>query len=224
MSRSINSSFFFFFFLSREGKELLRGMKEEATSHPWHRSVPGLQHAETCHASSSDTVNLQAQKSPTSTAQTCASRFFISVFTQGFGCLSGAENRHLGKGVLGETRAAPWQRAFAAEGGAMGSAGSVPRGGSGQGVDFDEVKKQHRGSTVRAPHCCRELCDGAATTWFGHNNVPAISQSPRLWQGLLFHPPTGDGKVRIRTLCDEPFSFIRLSRHQNLPKCYNRTM
>lgn len=65
--------------------------------------MPGLQHAETCHASSSDTVNLQAQKSPPSTVETCASQFFISAFTQGFGCLSGAENRYFRKGVLGET-------------------------------------------------------------------------------------------------------------------------
>lgn len=38
LSRSINSSFFF---LSREGKELLRAMKEEVSSHPWHWLVPG---------------------------------------------------------------------------------------------------------------------------------------------------------------------------------------
>lgn len=38
LSRSINSSSFF---LSGEGKEVQRAMKEEVSLHPWHRPVPG---------------------------------------------------------------------------------------------------------------------------------------------------------------------------------------
>lgn len=113
-----------------------------------------LQHAETCHASSSDTVNLQAQESPSSTAKTCASRFFTSVFAQGFGCLSGAENSYSRKAVLGEVTATPRQRALADEGHTLGSVWLVPHGGSEQGKDFDEIKKQYQGGTVQAPHRC----------------------------------------------------------------------
>lgn len=124
LSRSINSSFF----LSREGKELVRAMEGEASSHPWHWLVPGFQHAETCHASSSDTVNLRAHESPPSTVQTCASRFFISAFTQGFGCLSGVENRYFRKGVLGETAAGPRQRDLLLRWGEPGGIHAVGQG------------------------------------------------------------------------------------------------
>lgn len=167
LSRSINSSFF----LSREGKELVRVMEGEASSHPWHWLVPGLQHAETCHASSSGTVNLQAHKSPPSTVQTCASQFFISAFTQGFGCLSGVENRYFRKGVLGETAAGPRQRDLLLRWGEPGGTHAVGQGMQGVWWAAPSNPPTAAESSVKAQAQCRY-------------SDKTTHSAPSLWQGL----------------------------------------
>lgn len=192
-------------------------MKEEASSHPWHWLVPGLQHTETCHASSSDTVNLQAQKSPPSTVETCASQFFISAFTQGFGCLSGAENRYFGKGVLGEAAAGPRQR--------------------------DLLLKDTGGGLPGGSHAVGQGMQGV--WWAAPSNSPTAAETSvkaQAWNGsgtvtkpLSFSPPAcgkdsssmhwQPEKERLRTApcAMNLFCFIRLSRYQQLWKCYSKT-
>lgn len=85
-------------------------------------------------------------------------------------------------------------------------------------TEFDE---QHHPTS---PYCCWELCEGTGMKWFRYSDKTTASQPLNLWQGLLFHAlTTRDGNIYNCTLCNEPFCFIQLSRHQQLWKWYSKT-